>query len=121
MASIYFGLQELAYSVGERTDDLSYDPDRLDHIENRLAVIEQLKHKYGQTIPEILAYYEKIEEEYHNLQDRDSHKEVLQADYQKAKADITQAARKLHEIRKAAADTLSQAIEEQLRLSLIHI
>ena len=116
MTSIYFGLQELAYSVGERADDLSYDPDRLDHIENRLAVIEQLKHKYGKTIPEILAYYEKIEEEYHNLQDRDSHKEVLQADYQKAKADITQAARKLHEIRKAAADTLSQAIEEQLRL-----
>lgn len=42
---------------------MEYDPNRLDEIETRLNEIRMLKRKYGNTVEEILAYADKIEQE----------------------------------------------------------
>ena len=44
-------------------DDLEFDPERLNEVEQRLAQYQTMKRKYGTTVEEILAYLDKIKEE----------------------------------------------------------
>ncbi|WP_195851554.1 DNA repair protein RecN [Aerococcus urinae] len=112
--SAYYSVQELAYSIRDNLDSLSYDPRRLDQIEERLATIDQLKHKYGKAIADILAYYQEAQKDYQALQDRESHQEELEADFKQAKQAISKSAKALHQKRLVVAEELEQAIEEQL-------
>ena len=48
-------------------DELEFDPARLNEVEQRLALLQTLKRKYGTTVEEILAYYEKIKNELNEL------------------------------------------------------
>ncbi|MDK6598101.1 DNA repair protein RecN [Aerococcus urinae] len=112
--SAYYSVQELAYSIRDNLDALSYDPRRLDQIEERLATIDQLKHKYGKSIAEILAYYQEAQKDYQDLQDRENHQEELEADFKQAKQAIAKSAKALHQKRLTVAEELEAAIEEQL-------
>ncbi|WP_195851058.1 DNA repair protein RecN [Aerococcus tenax] len=112
--SAYYSVQELAYSIRDNLDSLSYDPRRLDQIEERLATIDQLKHKYGKSIADILDYYQEAQKDYQALQDRESHQEELEADFKQAKQAIAKSAKALHQNRLVVAEELEQAIEEQL-------
>ncbi|MHA6647211.1 DNA repair protein RecN [Aerococcus urinae] len=112
--SAYYSIQELAYSIRDNLDAMSYDPKRLDQIEDRLATIDQLKHKYGKSISEILAYYQKSQKDYQALQDRESHQEELEAAFKRAKQAIAKSAKALHQKRLKVAKELESAIEEQL-------
>lgn len=51
---------------------MEWDENRLDEIEARLETIHQLKRKYGDSIPQILAYFEKISAELDEMQQVDS-------------------------------------------------
>ena len=59
----YYQLQEVSSTISRSLDALEMDEGRLDEVETRLAVIRQLKRKYGETEEIILAYYEEISEE----------------------------------------------------------
>ena len=63
IANSYYLLEEVAYQLREKLDMMEYDPKRLDEIETRLNEIRMLKRKYGNTVEEILAYADKIEQE----------------------------------------------------------
>lgn len=63
IANSYYLLEEVAYQLREKLDMMEYDPNRLDEIETRLNEIRMLKRKYGNTVEEILAYADKIEQE----------------------------------------------------------
>src|SRR5437763_1105930 len=47
-------LQEAAYTLRDYLSALEANPGRLDEVESRLAAIDRLKRKYGQTIAEVL-------------------------------------------------------------------
>src|SRR5215471_16624704 len=53
-------LQEVAYGLRDYLSHLEANPGRLEEVENRLAAIGRLKRKYGQTLPEILAFLEEV-------------------------------------------------------------
>ncbi len=55
---------------------MEYDPNRLDEIETRLNEIRMLKRKYGNTVEEILAYADKIEQEIFTIENKDVHIET---------------------------------------------
>ena len=44
-------------------DDMEFDPDRLEIVEDRLALHTSLRRKYGKTIEDILLYRDKIADE----------------------------------------------------------
>ena len=57
------GLQEVSYGLRDYLSRLEANPARLEEIETRLAAIDRLKRKYGQTIPEILAFAEEVRQQ----------------------------------------------------------
>lgn len=116
VTSSFYALQDAAYQIKNVLDDLEYDAERLNEVEQRLALYQNMKRKYGTTVEEILAYYEKIEEELSQLMNRD---ETMQKNEQllaEMESDLHEIADQLTVIRKENAVTLSEAIMNELKL-----
>lgn len=116
VTSSFYALQDAAYQIKNVLDDLEYDAERLNEVEQRLALYQNMKRKYGTTVEEILAYHEKIEEELSQLMNRD---ETMQKNEQllaEMEADLHEIADQLTAIRKENAGTLSEAIMNELRM-----
>ena len=64
----YYMLEELGSRARDTLEDADFDPRQLDAIESRLDTIYKLKKKYGNSIAEILEYFERISEEYQSLE-----------------------------------------------------
>lgn len=116
VTSSFYALQDAAYQVKSALDDLEYDAERLNEVEQRLALYQNMKRKYGTTVEEILAYYEKIEEELGQLLNRD---EAMQKNEQllaQMEENLNDLAIQLTDIRKQNALKLSEAIMNELRM-----
>ncbi len=61
--SAFFTLEEIAFVLRDYVKNITFDPARLEDIENRLAYLGKLKRKYGETIEAILHRKEEIESE----------------------------------------------------------
>ncbi len=69
LKEVIFTCQEICSSFRDYIERLEFDPNRLEELESRLNLIELLKKKYGQSIPEILAYLDKIKREVASFKD----------------------------------------------------
>jgi len=56
---IFENITDLIRKLRIYLETIEFNPKRLDQVEDRLALIQTLKRKYGDTIPEILAFAEK--------------------------------------------------------------
>lgn len=116
VTSSFYALQDAAYQIKNVLDDLEYDAERLNEVEQRLALYQNMKRKYGTTVEEILTYYDKIEEELSQLMNRD---ETLQKNEQllaKMESELNKIADELTTIRQENAIKLSDAIMKELRM-----
>ncbi len=52
-------LDDLARELGRYRDEIEFNPKRLTQVEERLHLIHSLQRKYGDTIPDVLAYGER--------------------------------------------------------------
>ncbi|MGE7023834.1 DNA repair protein RecN [Solibacillus cecembensis] len=112
----FYALQDAAYQIKNALDDLEYDAERLNEVEQRLAQYQTMKRKYGTTVEEILTYYAKIEEELMQLMNRDETMQKNEQLLHEMEQELAQLASQLTLIRKENALVLSDAIMEQLRM-----
>ncbi|WP_270279606.1 DNA repair protein RecN [Vagococcus bubulae] len=63
LRTAYYSLQEATGRVSNSLEQLEMDDERLIVVENRLDIIRQLKRKYGETVEEIISYFNDISEE----------------------------------------------------------
>ncbi|GLC88772.1 DNA repair protein RecN [Lysinibacillus piscis] len=115
VTTAFYALQDAAYQVKNVLDELEFDPARLNEVEQRLALLQNLKRKYGSTVEEILAYYEKIKVELNELLNRDEILQVKERKVVEMEAVLQQLATELSTVRKTAAKDLSEAIMAELR------
>ncbi|MCM2674964.1 DNA repair protein RecN [Alkalicoccobacillus plakortidis] len=115
VSSSYFIMEEAAFSIREKMEQIEFDPDRLELIENRLAEIQQLKRKYGTTVEEILEYASRIEEELDSKLNKDDRLHSLNHELEVILLDLGVEAQALTKIRTKAATKLTEAIHQQLR------
>lgn len=110
--------EELA-SITEKVDSLSHDmkgnaDDILTKIESRLALIDKLKSKYGETIDEILSYRDSLREEYDALANSENIYKELSSECGRLKDIAAKSAIELSKARACAAESLSKKITEVL-------
>ncbi len=56
-------VQDVCHEVGDYCESVQFDPDKLQEIDDRLVMINNLRRKYGSSVEEILAFYdEKVNE-----------------------------------------------------------
>ncbi|WP_026569999.1 MULTISPECIES: DNA repair protein RecN [Sediminibacillus] len=111
----YYVLEEFTFDLRNFLDSMEFDPERLNVIESRLNEINRLKKKYGQTVTEILEYAAEVEDEIDQITNRESHLSKLQNQIAELGEDALLEARQMHDIRKKAAETLSDSIHQELK------
>jgi DNA repair protein RecN (Recombination protein N) len=108
------GLEETARDVRAYGENLSYDPQRLEEVQNRLELIKTLERKYGGTIAAVLEYLEKAETELNGITNSGERRVQLQAEQKALKNEMGSFAAKLSKKRSQAALKLATAVKKEL-------
>lgn len=107
-------LEETAYFLRDYKEELDFNPERLEEMQERLELIKGLKRKYGSSVAEILDYKEKAEGELDEIQQSDERLETLKAELEKLKNVLTEKAKLLSEKRNASARKIEQKVVSEL-------
>ncbi|NLM36758.1 MAG: DNA repair protein RecN [Firmicutes bacterium] len=107
-------VEELTRELRSYRDQITFDPERLNQVEARLDEIAKLKRKYGQGIPEILAYAAKLRKELASLSDRTARQQELTQQLANLEAELGRAVEALSALRRETADRLETAVMQQL-------
>lgn len=108
-------VEEAGRQINNYANHLDSEPEQLESIEQRINQIKQICRKYG-TLPEAIAYMEKLQNELTELTDQSVSLEDLE---RKAEADLQsllKACKKLTELRRQTAIALEKAQIEVLKM-----
>ena len=72
-------LADIASSLRDYAEGIDASPERLAEIEDRLALIDRLKRKYGKTVAEVIAFGEDAARNLSEVEDRDEMIKTLRA------------------------------------------
>lgn len=111
----FYQLQDTSTEIKRILDQLEFDPERLNEIEQRLALLQSLKRKYGASVEDMLLYQEEQADELDKLLNRDQRLRLDQEKLKELTEDLRIEAEELTMLRKQAAAKLSKAIMEQLK------
>lgn len=107
-------IKEAAYDVRDYGENLEFDPRLLDKLQSRMDVIDKLRKKYGATIAEVQAYYEKAQQELADIENYDEDLAQLESEAEDAKAAAQAAAAKVTALRQSSGGEMAQLIEGHL-------
>ena len=108
------GLQEVSFGLRDYLSRLEANPGRLEEVETRLAAIDRLKRKYGQSIAEVLAFLEEVRRQIASMEHAGERMEQLRASQKKLEAEFGRVAGELTGKRRAAARKLEKRVEAEL-------
>lgn len=112
---IRYQVEDLAASVAMLAADVDFSPQERDAVEERLDTIYRLRRKYGATVEEVLAYYDKASKELSELENADDRKDEMMEEYHQTLTKAREIAGELSKRRRQAAELLEAKIVEQLK------
>ncbi|GIO23180.1 DNA repair protein RecN [Oceanobacillus sp. J11TS1] len=115
MSNHYYMLEEITFEIRNYLDQLQYNPERLNELEQRMDELNRLKRKYGPTVEEMLDYLGRVEEEIEQITNRESHLNTLVTEIEELEKDALLEAEQLHHLRKQAAEQLTNDIHRELK------
>ncbi|MDD2585371.1 MAG: DNA repair protein RecN [Syntrophomonadaceae bacterium] len=114
LEDIYYSLEDIASRAVTFRNTLDFQPGRLDEVEERLHIINQLKSKYGQDINEIMAYLNEKRDERGKIENREQTREKLDNEINSLQEEYYRYASHLTEMRKQAAKVLQDKVNNEL-------
>lgn len=108
-------LQEIAYSLQSYINKIDASPDRLHTLNERLALINRLKRKYGSSISNIHQYIVEITQKLHTLENASVQIQALQEELAILVQKNNVLSQELSEKRKAVSKSLEKALQKELR------
>ena len=114
IASARATVGDVGASLRDYAEGINASPERLAEIEDRLALLDRLKRKYGKTVTEVIAFGEEVARKLAEVEDRDEILKALRAVLDEAVKGYKAAAGALSADRKAAAGKLAKLAEAQI-------
>ncbi len=105
---------DVSGTLRDYAERINASPERLAEIEDRLALLDRLKRKYGKTVADVIALGEEVVRKLAEVEDRDETLKVLRAALAKSANAYRQAAASLSEQRKSAGAKLAKLAETQI-------
>ncbi len=116
------GLEEMAREVNSYGENLNYDPQRLEEVQERLELLQSFRRKYGDTIEEMLGYLEKAESDLENLSFSDERRRELEKKRERLLMEMGKMAEELSGKRMQAAGELAAAVKKEcLELNMAQV
>jgi DNA repair protein RecN (Recombination protein N) len=109
-----FTAEESGRALQRYLDDLQVEPDRLAHVEERLATLHALQRKYGDDIEAIIEHGAQARAELEGLERHDERLEELTEALDVATRAYTDAAGELGDARRRAAGELEKQVLDEL-------
>lgn len=114
--SIAVTLEDLAITIRDYLKKLSFDPGRLEEIEDRLEQLKTLKRKYGvSSLQSVLERKAGLEKELTGIVSLDDELESVKQEISMLRKKLTDMARALSRKRKEAAAVLQARMESEIR------
>lgn len=107
-------LKDIASEINSYASRCEFDQARIDEIQERIYLLDKLKRKYGVTLEEVINTYEKLSEEYSNIEASDEILIELTKKVDELKQKLEDKVKILSENRKEVAEDLSKIIEKEL-------
>ena len=114
LKSLYYELQEISRDLSSYNEEIYFDEQERNEIEERLDLIYSLKRKYGNSIKEILGYKTEIEQEAKYIENLDEYNNKLKQEQNVIENEMTELAKQINQIRTTYAKKLSQSINKEL-------
>ena len=108
-------LSDFCRDLSSYMDSLTFDEETFFETEKRLDLINSLKAKYGQTIPEILSYQKEQQEKLEKLQKFEENFQFLKEKLVQSEKILEEASHELSEIRKEYSKQLDEKIIDGLK------
>ena len=105
---------ELARDVSAAADAMDLDPAARAAAEERLALLYELRRKYGDTLESVIAFGEESAEELERLENQEGERERLRTEEAERLRALDSAATALTASRRTAAEGLSAAVNAEL-------
>jgi DNA repair protein RecN (Recombination protein N) len=109
-----FELEDVSAQLRSYLGRITFEPDRLEAIEERLVVLTRLKRKYAPSVDEILSLQETFEREIAELENAQETRENLAEELLTLSTENNTLGKKLSEARKSAAKLLEAALLEEM-------
>jgi len=106
---------EAANQINAYGEGLDTDPQRLQEVEERIVVLKQICRKYGPTLAEAIAHYEKLLSELAELSGEGQSLEELEATYSQSQEVLTDECTQLTQLRRTAAAELESQLVAELK------
>jgi DNA repair protein RecN (Recombination protein N) len=107
--------QEISAAIQSAVEDVNAGPERLQLLDERLALYRSFKRKYAPTVPEILQKLDEWKARLKDLQSRDEQRAAVEAEHAAALVETEKAGRTLRKKRQKVAGDLADAITAELR------
>ena len=119
LSSALYELQEISRELEGAMDDIDADPHRLEEIEERLDLLYRLRHKYGDSEEELLAYLDHAKKELNALSDYAFNREQLEKRREELYNNAYHSAKELSDIRKKVCETFRESVEREMAFLLM--
>jgi DNA repair protein RecN (Recombination protein N) len=114
IASAKAAVEDVAATVRDYAENINASPARLEQIEDRLALLDKLKRKYGKSLADVLAYAEDIAQKLEAIRDHATSLASAQRAVTEAEETYRTVAEDLTQLRTAAAERLQSLAEQQI-------
>lgn len=108
-------LKETARDLEDYAQNLDFDPQELDRLQQRYFLLKDLKAKYGSSLAEVLAYREEMETELLSVRHREEERSELGQKEESLRAVVAEQAGQLHEARKKVGKTIAKKVTTELQ------
>ncbi len=114
LREFYYQLEDVQDSLASTVDDLEYDPQYAQAVEDRLDYLNRLSRKYGATEVDMLEFCEKCKAERREIEFSDERLLQLKAEEQKQRQLVISLADELTERRLATGKAFSEKVMTEL-------
>lgn len=112
--SIFENLTDLTRNIHLYLENIEFNPKRLDQVEERLALVQSLKRKYGDTLSAVLEFAANAKRQLEQITHAEERLQELEKQHTELLLSLGRAGTELSQLRHDAAARMEKAIELEL-------
>ena len=114
LQSLRHEVHEVGQGLNRLLENSDQDPEALRLVEDRLNLVNNLKRKYGDSVQEILAYYEESQARLELLKNYEEELNKKHKDLEEAHKKLQDLAQVVHKDRETLAQALEKRVEDEI-------
>ncbi len=114
LESARISVEDVATTLRDFADGIDASPERLAEVEDRLAVLDKLRRKYGKSLDDVLLYQQEVAGKLSDIENKDELLTALRKDLAAAAAKYLDEARSLSKRRYEMARKLEKTVESEI-------